>query len=191
MTFKFWLENSNNKATELRQIWSDTFKALGIGGLSDEDAAQQSLSRINYNQRGIGNNSTFKGKNAALKRLENDQIFARLQKIGDPDISKGVDQVKTWLGTESSDQPNASTTVAVLLQKLFGQKNFESLINSKTPQIAVKPEMQPQPPKPSSEPTGVPPQDAGLPPQPGMMGDQPGMQGSLPPKPAGAELGLF
>jgi hypothetical protein len=70
MKFKEFAQNSENQA-ELQRIWGDTFKSLGVGGLSDEDAAQQSLSKITFGSRNPDRaNSTFKGKQAVRKRLE-------------------------------------------------------------------------------------------------------------------------
>jgi hypothetical protein len=210
ISFKTWLENIDSKnLKELQAIWADAFKALGIGGLSDEDAAQQSLSKITFNQRsGETQNNVFKGKRAASKRLENGQIFSRLEKLNDSDINKNIEDVRKWLDTTDSEHAaNASTTVSTLLQKLFGQDTFQQFIDSDFPKIdSAKAEMPPQPPK---QDTGVPPeapapdnagQNPGQPPMNGMMGDQPQanaaqqmppVQNPMPPKPAGAEMGMF
>jgi hypothetical protein len=213
ISFKTWLENAEiidvKEQKELQSIWADTFKALGIGGLSDEDAAQQSLSKITFNQRsGETQNNVFKGKRAASKRLENGQIFNRLEKLNDPDIKNNIEDVRKWLDTTDSEHAaNASTTVSTLLQKLFGQETFQQFIDSDFPKFdSAKAEMPPQPPK---QDTGVPPeapapdnagQNPGQPPMNGMMGDQPQanaaqqippVQNPMPPKPAGAEMGMF
>jgi hypothetical protein len=209
ISFKTWLENAENidpkKLKELRSIWKDTLDKL-VGGLSNEDAAQQSLSKITFNQRsGETQNNVFKGKRAARKRLENGQIFDRLEKLNDPNIN--LKDAYDLLDTNDSDDPehvaNASTTVGTLLQKLFGQY-FGTLSGSKAD--TAKAEMPPQPPK---QDTGVPPeapapdnagQNPGQPPMNGMMGDQPQanaaqqmppVQNPMPPKPAGAEMGMF
>ena len=105
MRFRQWINENfqSERNSDIQKIWTDTFNALGIGGLSDEDAAQQSLSKITYNSRNSDNDSsTFKGKQAVRKRLENGQIFSRLEKIGDPDIEKNLENVKRWL--DSNDQ---------------------------------------------------------------------------------------
>jgi hypothetical protein len=210
ISFKTWLENIDPKMKELQAIWADAFKALGIEGLSDEDAAQQSLSKITFNQRsGETQNNVFKGKRAASKRLENEQIFNRLEKLNDPDIKKNIEDVRKWLDTTDPEHAaNASTTVSTLLQKLFGQETFQQFIDSDFPKVdSVKAEMPPQPPK---QDTGVPPEapapdnsgqnQQGQPPMNGMMGDQPQanaaqqmppVQNPMPPKPAGAEKGMF
>jgi hypothetical protein len=210
-SFKTWLENQESDHNkELQNIWADTFKALGVGGLSDEDAAQQSLSKITFNQRSSNNpNSPFKGKQAVRKRLENGQIFARLSKTGNPDVNKNVEDVRKWLDTKDSEHSaNASTTISNLLQKLFGQETFEKFIDSKFPKAdQAKAKVEPMPPKqdvtglespapdnsmtqaPESAPQAV---DASMgQPQanPAMLPPNP--QNSMPPKPAGAEQGMF
>lgn len=135
--FSIWLEdNESQKNQQMRDIWSDTFKALGVGGLSDEDAAYQSLGKITYGQRAAtGTASTFKGKKAAYKRLENGQIFNRLLQLQDPEIVKQVQDAKEWLGKNDDDpktQNNGDTTIATLLQKIFG-KTYQQLIDSDSP----------------------------------------------------------
>lgn len=204
MKFRIWLENDEKqKQKNLQDIWADTFKALGIGGLSDEDAAQQSLSKITFNQRSPDNQgNVFKGKQAVSKRLG--EIFNRLQQLNDPDIQKNVEETRKWLDTK--DSANASTTVSNLLQKLFGEENFQKLIDADFPKLdTAKAEVPPQPPK---QDTGVPPEapapdnagqnQPGQPPMSGMMGEQPPVPNAppqaaspMPPKPAGAELGMF
>jgi hypothetical protein len=196
MKFKEFAQNSENQA-ELQRIWGDTFKSLGVGGLSDEDAAQQSLSKITFGSRNPDRaNSTFKGKQAVRKRLENGQIFQRLEKINDPEIQKGVEDARKWLdiqdGPESS---NASSTVSNLLQKMFGQKNFQDFIDGDFPRADVaKAQVEPQAPKQADSPMGPSQMQPG-PPQSGMMGQQPSTSpmpnNPMPPKPAGAEMGMF
>lgn len=214
MRFKIWITNevaNVNRDKQLQDIWSDTFKALGIGGLSDEDAAQQSLSKITYNQRSSENpNSTFKGKQAVRKRLENGQIFDRLEKLNDPEVKKNIEDVRKWLDTkEVGHSANASTNVSNLLEKLFGKETFQKFIDADFPKKDdAKAEVQPQPPKqdltgpnapaPANQGASLQPPAQPGPPMAGMMGDQPPMptpdqsaMAPMPPKPAGAELGLF
>lgn len=193
---------------ELQRIWADTFKALGVAGLSDEDAAQQSLSKITFNQRSPeSQNSIFKGKQAVRKRLENGQIFSRLEKIGDPELKKNVEIARKWLDTQ--EPSNASTTISSLLQKLFGDEYFQQFIDSDFPKVdQAKAEVQPVPPKDNLTQDGPSPDnsmDMSMPmptglPMDGMMGQQPQVPTAMmppqptnpmPPKPAGAELGLF
>ena len=151
--FKIWLEDHESmKNQQLRDIWRDTFKALGVGGLSDEDAAYQSLGKITYGQRApSGDASNFKGKKAAYKMLENGQIFNRLLQLQDPNIAKQVQDVKSWLGTNNDDpkvQNNGDTTIATLLQKLYGPETYQQLIDSKVPTSEPKLNKAPQmPPK--------------------------------------------
>ena len=180
--FSIWLEDhESQKNQQIKDIWSDTFKALGIGGLSDEDAAYQSLGKITYGQRApSGDASTFKGKKAAYKRLENGQIFNRMLQIQDPELVKQVQDVKHWLGTNDDDpktQNNGDTTVSTLLQKLFGQ-TYQKLIDSnapvddakltKAPQMAPKNDMGAGGPAPDSQQMQppVPPNPMGTPPAP-------------------------
>jgi hypothetical protein len=213
MRFRVWLENKEQEKQKMLQgIWADTFKALGVGGLSDEDAAQQSLSKITFNQRSPEEqHNVFKGKQAVSKRLENGQIFSRLKAIQDPDIAKQVEDTRRWLDTKNSESSaNASTTISVLLQKLFGQETFEKFIDADFPKVDnvkaqvptaapkqdanVAPEA-PAPTNPNTPP--APPQPG--PPMSGMMGEQPPMQGGenpspqapMPVRPAGAQLGMF
>ena len=213
ISFKTWLENAEiidlKKQKELQSIWKDTFKALEIGALSDHDAAQMSLSKINFNQRASDDEgNVFKGKQAVSKLLENGQIFSRLEKLNDPDVNKNIEDARNWLDTtDSKHAANASTTVSTLLQKLFGQDIFQKFIDADFPKVdSAKAEMPPQPPK---QDTGVPPeapapdnagQNPGQPPMNGMMGDQPQanaaqqmppVQNPMPPKPAGSEMGMF
>lgn len=219
MKFKFWLENKEqNDQKALQAIWSDTFKALGVGGLSDEDAAQQSLSKITFNQRSPEEQgNVFKGKQAVRKRLENGQIFSRLENLNNPDLKKQVEDTRRWLDTQNSESSsNASTTISVLLQKLFGQETFEKFIDANFPKTdSAKAEVPSQPPKqnagvppettspsnpgqkPNNQPPQQPPTQPG-PPMSGMMGEQPppaidanSPQTPMPPMPAGAQLGLF
>lgn len=196
------------RETELQRIWSDTFKALGVAGLSDEDAAQQSLSKITFNQRSPErSDSVFKGKQAVRKRLENGQIFSRLKHLGDPEVDKNVEEVRKWLDSQEHDA-NASTTVSNLLQMMFGPDRFHKFIDSNFPKPdEAKAQVQPQPPKQSMGPEGTTPDnsmDANTPmpgpPMSGMMGQQPQVpqnmvppqpSNPMPPRPAGAELGMF
>lgn len=207
--FKTWLENDESqKNQQIRNIWTDTFKALGVGGLSDEDAAYQSLGKITYGQRAAssGSASTFKGKKAAYKMLENGQIFNRLLQLQDPNIVKQVQDVKQWLGTNDDDpknQNNGDTTIATLLQKLFGQETYQHLIDSdapvadaklnKAPQMAPKndmgaggpaPDMQTQPDMSQGpeNPMGTPPTPADN------QQFQPQVQ--KPPKPTGNPMAI-
>lgn len=199
MRFKIWEALENEKAKQLQAIWADTFKALGVGGLSDEDAAQQSLSKITFNNRNPDRTSTFKGKQAVRKRLENGQIFSRLEKMADPDIKKGMEDTRRWLDTQDNEHSaNASTTVSVLLQKLFG-RYYQEFIDSDMPRVdQAKAQVQPQPPK--ADPAGSSqPLPATTQPQLPAPGQQqasgqmamPNPTNPMPPKPAGAEMGLF
>ena len=167
--FSIWLEDHESmKNQQIRDIWADTFKALGIGGLSDEDAACQSLGKITYGERrGMrrfmdsgDQTSTFKGKKAAYKRLETGQIFNHLAQLGDPQIEKQVADVKQWLNTNNDDpkvQNNGDTTVATLLQKLFGPDMYQSLIDSNVPSDAGKLNKAPQMPPQNTMGQGGPP----------------------------------
>jgi hypothetical protein len=210
MRFKIWLEDmQSHKDADLQSIWRDTFKALGIGGLSDEDAAHQSLSNIQFGQRSPDRKSVFKGKQAVRKALENGQIFARLERTNDPDLRKHVEDARKWLDTqEPGSAANASTTVSVLLQKLFGDEIFQKFIDSDFPKKdTATAQVQPQPPKPDGQATpagsmdqSTPQPQPGGPPMGGMMGQQPQANAAMvppqpgnpmPQKPAGAELGMF
>lgn len=207
--FKNWLNESmqTERDSELQSIWADTFNALGVAGLSDEDAAQQSLSKITFNQRNSNQNSPFKGKQAVRKRLENGQIFARLEKSNDPELRKNVENVRKWLDTHSDQESNGSTTVSNLLQMLFGDETFQKLIDSDFPKLdKAKAQVQPMPPKegmgpsvpapdnsmdmnsPQPDPSQPPMDMSGQQPQvpPNMMMPQPAHP--RPPRPAG---GIF
>lgn len=214
--FKIWLESlETEREKELRSIWADTFKALGVGGLADEDAAQQSLSKINYGQRGSGNGvNNFKGKQAARKRLENGQIFSRLEKIGDPELKQSVEDARKWLDqNEAGHEANASTTVSVLLQKMFG-KLYNRFIDSDVPRMdQAKAKVPPMPPKQDTTPpdlsqgpenpqpeqpqpmNGLSPMDQQTDQQMGQPQVSPAQKNRttnpLPPKPAGADMGMF
>jgi len=197
-----WLENTDqNDFKELQAVWEDTFKALGIDGLSDEDAAQHSLSKIIFNQRSSENNNEFRGKRAARKRLENGQIFEKLNKINNPEIKKNIEDVRKWLDTDDAKHAaNASTTVSTLLQKLFGQDNFSKLIDSnfpkidssKVPMMSPKKSLENQTEKPPLNNVNAPPMTGTMDqPQVNPSQQMPPVQNPMPPKPAGAEMGLF
>lgn len=209
--FKFWLESlESQRNQELQRIWADTFTSLGLGGLSDEDAAQQSLSKVTFGGRNptTSQTSVFKGKQAVRKRLENGQIFARLEKTGDPELRKAVEDTRRWLDTDGAEHAaNASTTVSNLLQKLFG-RHFETFIDSDVPRTdTAKAQVPPQPPKNDATQAAAPdtsmqstPTSPNQPPLQTVPGQQPQAAGAMmppqpntpmPPKPAGAELGLF
>lgn len=201
-SFKMWLENTDqNDFKELQAVWEDTFKALGIDGLSDEDAAQHSLSKIIFNQRSSENNNEFRGKRAARKRLENGQIFEKLNKINNPEIKKNIEDVRKWLDTDDAKHAaNASTTVSTLLQKLFGQDNFSKLIDSnfpkidssKVPMMSPKKSLENQTEKPPLNNVNAPPMTGTMDqPQVNPSQQMPPVQNPMPPKPAGAEMGLF
>ena len=149
-SFRHWLEAlESDKDKQIQAIWADTFKALGVGGLSDEDASHQSLSKITYGQRRSSDDgqNTFKGKRAAYKRLENGQIFNRLAQLQDPEISKNIEQAKAWLG-QNDTKSNGDTTISTVLQKLFGPERFEQLIDADVPHVDAKLNKAPaQPPK--------------------------------------------
>lgn len=143
--FKLWMENiESQKFKKLQDIWKDTFNALGISGLSDIDAAQQSLSKITFGSRNGKNFNNFKGKQATRKRLENGQIFSRLKQTHDPEILKCVEDTEKWLN--SSETSNNGTTVGNLLQKMFG-RYFQNFIDGDFPKVdPAKAEVEPQSP---------------------------------------------
>lgn len=195
LSFKKYINEDmqSEKHGDLQKIWLDIFQSLGISGLSDEDAAQQSLSKINYSRSHSEDpNSIFKGKQAVRKRLENGQIFSRITQLSDPEMTKNLEITKKWLDTD--DASNSSTTISVLLQKLFGQEKFQQLIDSKFPKLdSAKAQVQPMPPKNTSEPdlsspdNSMAPNSQALDPQ----FNPKSVQHPLPPKPIGAENGLF
>lgn len=216
--FRTFVESQDkDRLKELQAVWADTFKALGVGGLADEDAAQQSLSKITFGQRNPmrGKESVFKGKQAVGKRLENGQIFSRLQSMNDPELKQSVEITRKWLDTQDNkgQGSNASTTVSNLLKMLFGDKYFQQFIDSDFPQVdTAKAQVEPQPPKDTAGAEGTPPdgsmtqppdpsgQQGAPPPNGGPPGAQPQAQqgmappqptNPMPPKPAGAEMGLF
>ena len=197
---------------KVQEIWKKAFDALGVGGLSPDDAATNSLSKIQFGRKGTGSDigdsgsGVFKGKQAVLKRLENGQIFSELEKLGDPELKKCIEDVRRWLGTEDSEHSsNASTTISELMKRLFGDKYFNSFIGKDFPKTdTAQAKVQPQPPKtdtPSPSMNQSTPQPAPPgPPMSGMMGQQPQAPGNMmppaptnpmPPQPAGAQMGLF
>ena len=196
-SFRNWLEaHESDKQKQIQAIWADTFKALGVGGLSDEDAAHQSLSKITYGQRRSSDSgqNTFKGKRAAYKRLENGQIFNRLSQLNDPEVAKNIEQAKAWLG-QNGEKSNGDTTISTVLQKLFGQENFEQLIDADVPHVDAKLQKAPaQPPKQDMgmqqpEPEMEDPnmaQDPNMAPPPPMPGQQP----PQPPMPGQPPMGM-
>lgn len=211
MKFKIWLEDlQSDRTQQLQKIWSDVFKALGIDGESSEDNAVKSLSRIKFG-RGDNDPNVFQGKKAVLKRLENGQIFSQLSQLGDPEINNQIEATKRWLNSSegSADgktnvNANADTTISRLLQNLFGQKYFQQFIGSDFPQAdQAKAQVEPQPPKPDTTP--APNNSLGadapqVPMQPTNPVGQPQASGTpmpvpptnpLPPRPAGAEMGMF
>jgi hypothetical protein len=210
MRFREWLDSHNSeKDKKIQEIWTSAFKALGVDGMSKEDAAQLSLSKINFGHSQRGDGDTFKGKEAARKRLEQGHIFQQLLQTQDPEVAKGVEAARKWLGQKDAEHSaNGSTTVSNLLRMMFGEKHFQQFIGQDFPSPdTAKAEVQPQAPKPGSEgqspnnsmgpdtpspnPTSPPNQTPGQQPQApgGMMPPQP--SSPLPPKPAGAEFGMF
>lgn len=218
MRFKIWLEDiQSERMQQLQSIWSDVFRALGVDGEAPEDNALKSLSRITYGHgsNGARDQNEFQGKKAVRKRLENGQIFSRLEKLGDPDIADQVEATKRWLDSNegSADgktnvNANADTTISKLLQNLFGQKYFQQFIGDDFPKTdQAQAQVPPQPPKPDTTPGPENSMDQGTPQPPlpmdpmnNPMGQQPQANGvpvppqptnPLPPKPAGAQLGMF
>jgi hypothetical protein len=201
---------STDKDKKVQEIWKNVFDVLGVGGFNPEDAASESLSKINFGRQS-GEKTTFKGKKAVLKRLANGQIFDKLKQVGDPELAKTVERAEQWLGTEESEpehSSNASTTVGELLKMLFGQKYFDSFIGSDFPKDNAKAKVQPQAPKtpdqgapngsmdqntPQPQPPGAPPMAAGPMTQPQAPGNMqpPAPTNPMPPAPAGANMGLF
>ncbi len=210
MRFKNWIlkeaSMDANKTKQLQDIWKDTFTAL-VGKIDTKNAINVSFSDINYSSNSNDAQSNFKGKQAVLKSLENGQIFNRLQKLNDPEIEQRIQDVKAWLGKDSKS--NSDTTIGNLLEKLFPSDFFDKNIGSDFPKSDnAKAKVPPQPPKQDlTGPNAPAPDNQNMPPQPpsqpgppmsGMMGEQPPMNQNMgnpampmPPKPAGAELGLF
>lgn len=180
----------SERDSQLQKIWRDAFRALGIGGLTDEDAAQQSLGKITFGARsperldsGDERKNVFRGKQAASKALENGQIFSALQALDDPEINKNVEVVRKWLGGSGD---TAGATVGTLLERLFGKDTFTKFIDRDFPRDDdAKASVEPQPPKQTALPPG--------PPAVGQMGEQPGPAGPNPPppQPAGAAMGMW
>lgn len=146
--FSNWFESENRDSEiELKRIWDDTFKALGVDGNgSDADKIVLSLSNVEFDRRSSG--SPYKGRIAVMKRLDDGQIFDRLNKLNDPKVSQQVANTQQWINSDSSS--NGSTTIGTLMQKLFGD-NFDRLIDSKLPSMEKtleKPD--PQNPEPNS-----------------------------------------
>jgi hypothetical protein len=215
--FKTWIitEELNEKREEkLQDIWKSTLTAL-LGPLDPDTNLGISLSQITDKQSGSDNKvSTFKGKQAAIRLLNRYNVFNDLGKLQDPEIKQGIEDTKAWLGQqEPGHAANASTTISVLLQKLFGEKNYEKLSNKEaTNKDDVKAKAPIQPPKDKLAPNGPSPDgqmpndempddqtqqpSTGQPPtgptNSGMMGEQPPTGGNpqkpqtpMPTKPAG------
>lgn len=218
--FKIWCEShlDTMKDDQIRQVWQDTFKALGIDGLGNKiDAAHTSLGSISFGHsaRADKRGNTFHGKQAVQKRLENGQIFKRLEELNDPKLRQTIQATKRWLDTKDDGHgANGNTTVGTLLKTLFGDDTFYKYIGKDYPKAdTAKAQVEPQPPKPDMGMGGEQPpapdnsmdQNSPQPAPPGApMGNMPGQQpqaaggmmpgqpsNPMPPKPAGAEMGMF
>lgn len=203
MRFRVWFEGTEQppvlppeKQKELQDIFDDAFHALA-GPRKKESGLTMSLSDLEFGK--------ISGREAARKTLENKQIFRRLEELGDPTVAGNIKVTQDWLN--SKIPPNSDTTISGLMEKLFGKDNFYKFSGSD----AAKPDMakaqvQPQPPKQGSptpdnsmdQSTPQPPMPP--PPMDGSMMQQPQVNGTMmppaptvpmPPKPAGAFMGLY
>lgn len=207
MRFKIWITNETvveDKDKQLYDIFSDTFKALGISGFKKTDMLGEPLGKIVGDNE--DSNGMLKGKKAVSKNLSTGQIFDRLKRLNDPEISQNVEDTRKWLDTmDQKHSANADTTVGGLLSRLFGKK-YNDFIGKDAPQkeepkakVPNQPPREnltkPNAPAPDNQGSLVPPPAQPGPPMTGMMGEQPPMpaanQVAMPPKPAGAELGMF
>ena len=182
--FREWLVihegRQEERAAQIQKLWKDTFRALGLEGLSDEDAVQQSLSRLRFNSRsGGGEQTNFSGKQAVLKRLESGGVVAAFDALGDPELKGNSEAVRRWLGVRGDS--SASTTVGVLLRRLFGEDLYGRLLSGDTP----VPDATPETPQPPSVPPAAPEPDPHAP------GSVPQAAAQQPAAPAGAESGLY
>lgn len=213
MKFRIWLEDlQSEQEKKLRSLFFSVFKALGIDGQKPVDNYNKSLSTISSGDHdGVANNQ-MTGKKAAAKRLENYGIFRDLESA-DPQLKASVDSVRNWLNSSegSADgktdvNSNASTTVGELLKNLFGEKYFGRFVGDDHPESdTAKAQVEPQPPKEdtpnnsfdqNSPQTPMPPgQPMGggmaLQPQTNAAQVTPPPSNPMPPRPAGAEMGLF
>jgi len=200
--WNIWLENRlrSEDQRKLKELWNQTFQALGIDGLNDIDALSTSLSNIEYNKR--TRQPPIKGGTAALKLLHNANIFRKLSSVN-PDMSGSAQQAEDWLNKISSDGKAGGSTVGDFMQKLFGDK-FNELSGDDTPDLGddAKAEVPAQLPKPDSDIDNniEEPDIEGMPLDPNMPQAAPGQPVNqqqqpppppMPKPPMGVQQGLF
>ena len=205
--WKLWLENrlEQEGLRKLKEVWQQALQSLGISGLKPTDALATGLSDIEYR---LERTPPVKGGTAALKKLNNGQIFDKI-KAADTNLTDHVEEAEKWLNKISNDGKAHGATVGDLMQRLFGEK-FNELSGDDTPDLGTdaKAEVPAQPPKPDNglnqdqpdatasdaegpeneqPPPATPQQATGQPPAQQM--GQP--QQMMPPPPMGAQQGLF
>lgn len=204
--WKLWLENrlEQDSVRKLKEVWRQALQSLGINGLKPTDALATGLSDIEYR---LERTPPIKGGTAALKKLNNGQIFDKI-KSADVNLTDHVEEAQKWLNKISNDGKAHGATVGDLMQRMFGDK-FNDLSGDDMPDLGddAKAEVPPQPPKPPNgvdsgpnptetdategpenqqPPPATPQQAAGQPPV-----QQMGQPQQMPPAPMGAKQGLF
>lgn len=218
MRFKTWILLEQDKPLRKEQqervekLYQDVFKALQLAG--DTTQTQKSLSDIQDNNVGP-DSPPRKGPMVVLKKLEQAQIFNRIEQLQIPSLTQRAHDVQNYLQKIANDQQiGPADTLGQLLNKLFGDNAVELYgkglwktspgPNQQAPEDnaqdqatpdATAPSMSADQPPPSP-PGGMPPPGGapvppppmgGPPPMPGMPPGAPLQSpgGPMPPKPPG------
>jgi len=120
MKFKLWIEDRQEKLEkQVEKIWKDTIKLL-VGGQGEEDAATKTLKQVTQDS-----SPTESPRTVVRHLLANNQVFNRLQQLGDPDIAKDIEKTQEWLDQAEEDRGEGkppAKKVSTLLQYLFGNR---------------------------------------------------------------------
>ncbi len=200
-TFKIWLEHAftRDQNTKIQQIYDIAIKLL-LG--SARDQTHLSLSDIEDDSAESGKPPTQKGAMVALKKLNSAQVFQKIEKIGDVDLTQRSQEVQKWLTKVAQDQNvGPKDTVGELMNRLFGSDAIETYgkhtwqskaqVEPQSPKNNFPPQQQPDPQMGQTPPDmgqqapqmGQPPAQPGM--TPDMMGGGPLQSpgGPMPPKP--------
>lgn len=185
-SFKFWLEANlrREQQQQVQTLYDLVVKTL-LGSASGQ--TQLSLGDIK-DDAGANQPPNPKGSSAALKKLDQAQVFQKLQALNIPDLSTRAHDTQIWL-QQISKNMSPTATVGGLLNRLFGPDATETYGKHKwtaKPEAPTQPPQNPVPnqnqqmPQPQETPPEMPQQ---MPPQPN-PNNQP-QPNNFPPKPPG------
>jgi hypothetical protein len=149
--FQIWIETGApfRRQTEqkVQRIYDDVIQRL-LGAAQEQYHIP--LDAIGGEKR-PGEPPVRRGATTVLKKLEDAQVFRKLQELGDPEFTQKAGETQLWLQRMGNDQqigPKAS--VVDLLKHLFGDDAIETYGKGKfrnlpTPQPAVPQQQTPAP----------------------------------------------